>query len=250
MGDSAAPTASAFNSSDRAASTDSAVETDPSSDLLRVVLADAVPLFRSAFVSVLQGVGGFAVVVVGDTPSFVAAVTAEVPDLAVVDLDLPPAGAFAALEAVRDVEGLEVIVWSAEAKTAAIAAALRAGAIGFLSKDTSAPGLVRALRAAAHGEAALPRKFTRLVIDALHAAEARASARERLATLSVRERKVLQLVADGYTNRRIATELYLSEFTVKRHVHNILAKLDLPSRGDAAALFLAASGLAADDLAR
>ena len=88
------------------------------------------------------------------------------------------------------------------------------------------------------------------MIAALHAAEARASARERLATLSVRERKVLQLVADGYTNRRIATELYLSEFTVKRHVHNILAKLDLPSRGAAAALYLAASGLAADDLAR
>ena len=225
-----------------------AAGTGPTSDTLRVVVADAAPLFRSGVVSVLQGAGDFAVVVVGDTPSFVAAVTADVPDLAVVDLDLPPAGAVAALQAVRDVQGLQVIVWSGDAKNAVIAAVLRAGAVGFLSKDTSAPGLIRALRAAAHGEAPLPRKFTRLLIEALHASETRASACDRLASLSERERKVLQLVADGFTNRHIATELCISEFTVKRHVHNILAKLKLPSREAVGALYLTASGPAEVDL--
>ncbi len=190
-----------------------AVGTGPTSDTLRVVVADAAPLFRSGVLSVLQGAGDFAVVVVGDTP-----------------------------------QGLQVIVWSGDAKNAVIAAVLRAGAVGFLSKDTSAPGLIRALRAAAHGEAPLPRKFTRLLIEALHASETRASACDRLASLSERERKVLQLVADGFTNRHIATELCISEFTVKRHVHNILAKLKLPSREAVGALYLTASGPAEVDL--
>jgi DNA-binding NarL/FixJ family response regulator len=79
-----------------------------------------------------------------------------------------------------------------------------------------------------------------LMIDAIHALEARSKARERAAVLSTREKQVLACVARGARNRDIAEELTISEFTVKRHMQNILQKLELPSRRAAASFYLAA----------
>jgi DNA-binding NarL/FixJ family response regulator len=78
------------------------------------------------------------------------------------------------------------------------------------------------------------------MIDALHLLEERMSARERAAVLSAREREVLACVARGARNKQIASSLFISEFTVKRHVQNILQKLELPSRRAAAAFYWAA----------
>jgi len=123
-----------------------------------------------------------------------------------------------------------------------VLSAVRSGAHGFLHKEISAEGLIRALRGAAQGEAPLSRDLASLMIDALHGLDARAQARDRATILSSREREVLDLVAQGARNKQIAASLVISEFTVKRHVQNILQKLELPSRGAAATFYGTAFG--------
>jgi two-component system, NarL family, nitrate/nitrite response regulator NarL len=91
-----------------------------------------------------------------------------------------------------------------------------------------------------NGEAPLSRDMAALMIDAIHTLEARSKARERAAVLSEREKEVLAFVARGARNREIAEELTISEFTVKRHMQNILQKLDVPSRRAAAAFYVSA----------
>ena len=91
-----------------------------------------------------------------------------------------------------------------------------------------------------NGEAPLSRDMAALMIDAIHTLEARSKARERAAVLSEREKEVLAFVARGARNREIAEELAISEFTVKRHMQNILQKLDVPSRRAAAAFYVSA----------
>ncbi|MDX6377865.1 MAG: hypothetical protein QOE98_2168, partial [Gaiellaceae bacterium] len=95
---------------------------------------------------------------------------------------------------------------------------------------------VRCVTQVAAGEALLPRHLVEHVIDELQSAERRGRAKIEVAGLSLREREVLSLVGEGYSNREIALRLGISEFTVKRHVHNILEKLAVPSRAAAARL--------------
>ena len=120
--------------------------------------------------------------------------------------------------------------------------AVRAGAHGFLHKEISPEGLVRALRGVVQGEAPMSRDLASLMIDALHGLDERTRAQERAAGLSAREREVLDLVAQGARNKQIASSLVISEFTVKRHVQNILQKLELPSRRAAATFYGTAFG--------
>ena len=134
------------------------------------------------------------------------------------------------------------IVWSFQPSRETVLAAVRAGAHGFLHKEISPDGLVRALRGVIQGEAPLSRDLASLMIDALHGMDERAQARERADVLSPREREVLELVAQGARNKQIAASLVISEFTVKRHVQNILQKLELPSRRAAATFYGTAFG--------
>jgi DNA-binding NarL/FixJ family response regulator len=124
-----------------------------------------------------------------------------------------------------------------------VLSAVRAGAHGVLRKEISSEGLVRALHGIVHGEAPLSRGLATLMIDALHGHDARTRAHERFSSLSTRERQVLDLVAGGAGNKQIAAQLTISEFTVKRHVQNILQKLELPSRKAAATFHRTALGV-------
>ena len=106
---------------------------------------------------------------------------------------------------------------------------------------------MRALRGIVQGEAPLSRDLASLMIDALHGSEERVRARDRAGILSSREREVLDLVAQGARNKQIASMLTISEFTAKRHVQNILQKLELPSRRAAATFYLTALLSGPDD---
>jgi two-component system nitrate/nitrite response regulator NarL len=121
--------------------------------------------------------------------------------------------------------------------------AVRSGAHGFLHKEITPVGLVRALRGVVQGEAPLSRDLATLMIDALHGLDEQQRARERMGVLSAREREVLEFVADGARNKEIARALTISEFTAKRHVQNILQKLELPSRRAAATFYQTACGV-------
>jgi DNA-binding NarL/FixJ family response regulator len=192
----------------------------------RVLVLDPLPIFRAGVRKLLKRESDFEVVEAGSVEE---ARSHEPLDIALVDANL-----VSAVELSGDVR---IVVWSFTPTPEDVLAAIRAGAVGYLHKEISASGLVRALRALPQGEAPLSRDLAALMIEALHRHDARTQVQARLAVLSAREREVLELVARGTRNGAIGETLAISEFTVKRHVQNILAKLELGSRVAAAALY-------------
>jgi DNA-binding NarL/FixJ family response regulator len=209
---------------------------------LRILVADALPIFRSGVTALLARETDFDVVEAEDLAGVIHSCEQACPDVALIDLDLPPLGGVEAVLRVSRRCFCPTIVWSFTPGEHTVLQAVRAGASGYLDKTISPQGLVRALRGIDRGEAPLSRDLAWRMIDALHGMHERDSARERAAVLSAREREVLDLVADGARNRQIAEALVISEFTVKRHMQNILRKLDLPSRRAAAAFHETAYG--------
>jgi two-component system nitrate/nitrite response regulator NarL len=201
----------------------------------RVCIADPLTVFRAGVREVLLREKDFEVVEAFNLAGLDSALDAGV-DIALIDGDLLPENLPTAIRTARG-RCPEIIVWSFRPEPEQVFTAIRAGATGYLRKEISAAGLVRSLRGAARGESPLSRDLAALMIDGLHAAESGARARELASVLSAREREVLVHVAQGSRNKQIAAELTISEFTVKRHVQNILHKLELPSRRAAAAFY-------------
>jgi len=211
----------------------------------RILLADSHPIFRAGVRNLLAQEPDFEVVEADDLGSLLDGIEAACPDVVLVDLDLRPIGGVEAVQRLRQTWSTAAIAWSFDPTGDDVLDAVRAGADGFLRKEISPEGLVRALRGATRGEAALSRDLAALMIEALHDVDEHERARQRVEELSSREREVLCLVADGARNKEIADLLAISEFTVKRHVQNILQKLELPSRRAAGAFHRKAFG--ADD---
>jgi DNA-binding NarL/FixJ family response regulator len=207
-----------------------------------VLVADPLRIFRAGVRNLLLRASDFAVVEAGSFDEMLEAVDERCPDIALIDMELPPLGGVAAVQRLAKRCSTYTIVWSFQPTRETVLAAVRSGAHGFLHKEISPEGLVRALRGVVQGEAPISRDLASLMIDALHGMDERSRARERAGVLSVREREVLNLVAQGARNKQIATTLVISEFTVKRHVQNILQKLELPSRRAAATFYRTAFG--------
>lgn len=214
----------------------------------RILVADPLRIFRAGVRNLLAREREFDVVEAGTLDELLEAADDGEPCIALIDLDLPPVGGIAAVEHLAGRGGGYSIVWSLEPTRDAVLAAVRAGAHGFLHKAISPDGLVRALRGVVQGEAPLSRDLAGMMIDALHGMDERTRAIGRAGSLSTREREVLDLIAAGSRNRQIAATLSISEFTVKRHVQNILQKLELPSRGAAATLYRTAYAAEAEPL--
>ncbi len=208
---------------------------------VRLVLADPYSVFRLGVRSVIADEPDFEILEAGSLGELEGLLEpGGRPDLALIDLDLPPGGAAEAIALLRPV-GTPAVVWSQRARFSpqVVFDLVRAGAMGVLSKEISASGLVRALRGVVRGEAALERNVAWLLIDGMHTASDELKLRSRMGTLSAREREVLELVCENHSNKAIAAALCVSEFTAKRHVQNILRKLDVHSRWEAAASYYA-----------
>jgi DNA-binding NarL/FixJ family response regulator len=206
----------------------------------RVLVADAASIFRTAVHNLLVREGDFDVLEATESRQVLDLVAQRNPEIALIDSELPPDGAVAVVRRLSGTSETHIVVWSFSPTRNAVVGAIRAGADGYLHKEISPRGLVRSLRGMVAGEAPLARDLAALMIDGLHGLERQASARERATSLSARERQVLALIASGARNKDIATHLFISEFTVKRHVQNILQKLDLTSRHAAARFYRAA----------
>lgn len=159
------------------------------------------------------------------------------PDVVLMDLLMPVMDGLAAIAAIRqELPDVEVIALTSVLEDVSVVSAVKAGAIGYLLKDTQADELCRAIKSAAAGQVQLsPKAAARLVREV--------RAPESPEVLTERETDVLKLLAQGKANKEIAAELSIGEKTVKTHVSNILMKLGVQSRTQAA-LYAAQTGLA------
>ena len=203
--------------------------------MITVAVAEASAMLRAGVRTALERDAAISVAEAASLDELVAITSPGRATLALVDLRLPPDGGIAALERIRRPDGPQAIVWSFDPTPDDVLAGIAAGARGYVRKEIAPEGLLAAVRAVASGEAWLQPDLVGLLVGAVQSDRGAELAREAL--LSGRERHVLELVSAGLRNRDIASELAISEFTVKRHVQNILRKLELPSRRAAAARY-------------
>ena len=201
---------------------------------LRVALADDQHLVRAGFRMILDAEPGFEVV--GEAADGLAAVnlvTREEPDVVLMDVRMPHLDG---IEATRQITAsgvaTRVLVVTTFDVDEYVARAVRAGASGFLLKDTPPEDLLRAIEVVARGDALLAPSSTRQLIEQYVQGTSAplADADDVLATLTDREAEVLGLLARGMSNAEIADDLVLGETTVKTHVGRVLAKLDVRDR--------------------
>ncbi|HEX8599677.1 MAG TPA: response regulator transcription factor [Chloroflexia bacterium] len=164
------------------------------------------------------------------------------PDVVLMDLKMPKLDGVGATGIIRrELPDTEVIALTSVLEDASVLGALRAGAIGYLLKDTQADELRRAIKAAAEGQVQLsPQAAARLVREV--------RAPEPMATLSERETEVLRLLAQGHSNKELAQALGISEKTIKAHITSVLTKLNATSRTQAALYAVRAGLVPADTL--
>jgi DNA-binding NarL/FixJ family response regulator len=198
---------------------------------VRVVVADDSVLLREGLVRLLAEAGCEVVAAVGDAPTFLTAVTEHRPDVAVVDIRMPPRmrddGLRAAVEARSQRPELAVLMLSAyiELSYADVLLSDGRGGVGYLLKDrvASLDTLVEALRTIVAGGTVLdPEVVAQLLV---------ARRTDPVAALTPREREVLALMAEGRSNAAIADRLVVGGGAVEKHVSNIFAKINLPDLG-------------------
>lgn len=207
--------------------------------VIRVLVVDDDPLVRAALTMMLDGANDIAVVgQAADGDEVARSVDAHAPDVVLMDLRMPRMDGIAAmkrLQARRTPPA--VIVLTTFDSDDNILRALRAGATGFLLKDTPPARIVEAVQRVAAGDPILSPQVTRRLMDrAANEATGYEHARQQLEKLSPRERDVLEAIAQGRTNAEIAADLLMSVATVKAHITHILTKLDLSNRTQIALL--------------
>jgi two-component system response regulator NreC len=200
---------------------------------IRVLLADDHTILRDGIRVLIDGQDDM--VVIGeaeDGQSTVKLVARLQPDVVVMDIAMPLLnGLEATRQILRDHPQVKVLILTMHENEEYIRQVLAAGALGYVLKDAAARDLLGAIRAVYQGEAVLSPAITRLVIeDYLRWGEIQPA--DTSDGLTSREREILQLIAEGYTNKEIAEILNLSVKTVQSHRTNLMNKLDLHDRGD------------------
>ena len=205
---------------------------------VRVLVVDDQALFREALVTLLGARPEVEVVgEAGDGQQALDRAAARQPDVVLMDLHMPVLDGIAATRRLRvEQPGVRVLALTTFDDDEDVFAALRAGALGYLLKDVSSDRLVEAVLSAARGESVLqPSVAAKVVARFAQLDDAPRSRPQPLVVpLSDRELDVLRLLADGRSNREIATALFLAEGTVKNHVTNVLGKLGARDRTQAA----------------
>jgi DNA-binding NarL/FixJ family response regulator len=202
------------------------------SEKLTIVIADDHPVIRLGVRMALIR-GGFQVVAeAADREQAVAEVLRTRPDVCLLDIYMPGGGIDAAAELANVATGTAVVMLTVSTRTEDVLAALRAGAVGYLPKDTHPDRLPAALRGVLKGEAAMPRALVGRVLDEFRDLTAIAEQPVRLggAELSFREAEILKMLRAGLTTVQIGQRLDLSPITVRRHISAGVAKLGVADR--------------------
>ncbi|CAM5699327.1 response regulator [Streptomyces canus] len=207
--------------------------------MIRVLIADDEALMRAGIRLILQNAEDIEVVAeAGDGREAAAACRAQDIDVALLDIQMPTRDGIAAAEDIARLSPRTcVVMLTAFGEEASVTRALRAGASGFLLKDTGPADLIRAVQLAAKGEPVLAPRITRQLLER-HVRSGRdtEAAVRRTQELTPAERDVLRLLGAGLSNAEIADQLYLSAGTVKAHISRILTRTGCANRVQAAVL--------------
>jgi DNA-binding NarL/FixJ family response regulator len=206
---------------------------------ITVVLADDQTLVREGLSLMLGLVDGIEVVgIAEDGDRAVALVVEHLPDVALLDLRMPRVDGVEATRLIRErAPGVEVVVLTTYADDESVMAALRAGARSYLTKDASSEEIERAIRDAFRGRTRLDPAVQERLVEMVTSGPpvTQRAARPPGGALTERETEVLQLMAEGMSNRDIAARLFVTEATVKTHVNNVFGKLGVNDRAAAVA---------------
>jgi two-component system, NarL family, response regulator LiaR len=202
-------------------------------EIIRILIADDHAIVREGLRALLETEPGMELV--GEAADGVEAVRKQQalqPDVTLLDLVMPRQDGLAALTEIRQKDPqARILVLTSFAEDERVFPAIMAGALGYLLKDATPQELLKAIRDVARGEASLHPAIARRVIKELHRPQ---EAGPTVEPLTERETQVLSLVAQGLSNQEIAGRLVISERTVRTHVSNILGKLHLANRTQAA----------------
>jgi DNA-binding NarL/FixJ family response regulator len=203
---------------------------------LRLLVVDDHEVVRQGLVALLDRRAGFEVVAqAGTVAEAIAAATRFEPDVVVMDVRLPDGSGIEACREIRSTRPeTRVVMLTSYPDEEAVLSAIIAGASGYLLKQVRGRDLVTAIESVGNGDSLLDPAVTEKVLQRVRTA-ASGGANDELAELTAQERKILLLVAEGKTNKEIASEVYLSDKTVKNYVSSILSKLNLQRRTQAAA---------------
>ena len=201
---------------------------------ITVVVIDDHVLFRTGLRELLEQEE---IRIVGEASTAEAGlevIERQAPDVAIVDLNLPRMSGQNAIRQIANIAPrTQVLVLTISAADADVVDAVLAGACGYLLKDASVGDIASGVRAAAVGESMVSPRMAKTLLDQLRQHES-GEVRPQIENLSTREKEVLRLVVEGKDNATIAQELFISPYTVKNHISNILLKLHVDNRLQAA----------------
>lgn len=205
--------------------------------MIRILLADDQPLFREALRTLISLQPDLEIVgEAGNGAEVVRLAKTLNPNVVLMDLQMPVLDGVAATRRLQvEQPGCRVIALTTFDDDEYVFDCLRSGAVGYLLKDAPSAELFAAIRAAARGESFLqPSVTTRVIAEFARLSDQPNISSTLVEPLSDREREILRLISNGSSNREIAEKLFITEGTVKNHVTNILSKLDVRDRTQAA----------------
>ena len=211
----------------------------PSSDKLHVVIVDDHALFREGLATILGTQADIEVVGEGGTAQDAIRLARDLlPEIILLDIDMPGGGLEAARIIANEQPVCKIVVLTASEEDDHLIAALKAGARAFILKGVAARELMRILRAVAAGESYVPPALAASLLLEMHEPHtlARKAPVNPINELTEREREILESLAGGLSNKEIGEKLFLSEKTVKHYMTNILQKLQVRNRVEAALL--------------
>jgi DNA-binding NarL/FixJ family response regulator len=211
---------------------------------MRIVVADDHSLFRDGITSLLEAAGHEVVEQCGDGQAAVEAVQRSQPDLVLLDISMPKMGGLEALQLIKaDYPETRVVILTVSDSDDDLFSTTSAGANGYLHKDLDAGEFLEMLAGLERGEAAVTRKTAARLMAGF---QNLSQETKRADSLTEREIQLLRWMVEGYSNKAIAQELFISENTVKYHIRNIFQKLEVQNRTEAVAYALR-EGLISDD---
>jgi two-component system, NarL family, response regulator DevR len=204
---------------------------------LRLLVVDDHEVVRQGLVALLERREAFQVVAeAGTVAESIEQARRHQPDIVIMDVRLPDGSGIEACRAIRaELPATRVVMLTSYPDEEAVLSAIVAGASGYLLKQIRGRDLVAALETVGRGGSLLDPLVTERVLERIRRIASGTSENDEISQLTSQERKILLLVAEGMTNKEIASEIFLSDKTVKNYVSSILAKLNLERRAQAAA---------------